>query len=166
MDLRRLTDVFEFVSYLVVALGVPTGLYQYVRGQARERDERERQIFHAVSANYVEFQRLCLEHPDLDVFDLPDDHPVEPSPLQAKQELIAFAILFSIFERAYLLYTERPTRVTEGQWREWDVHVREYFRRANFRQAWHLGASSYDPRFIAYMREVERQASEVASSPP
>jgi hypothetical protein len=156
VDLGRLTAIFEFVSYVVVVLGVPTGLYQYVQAKARERAEREIRTFDAVSASYVEFLRLCLEHPELDVFDLPDDHPVAPTPLQAKQELIAFAILFSIFERAYLLYAEHPTAITEGQWRGWDVHIRGYFRRANFRKAWGLGSSSYDPRFTAYMQQVEQ----------
>jgi len=156
-DLPRLTEILELASSVVVVLGVPTGLYQYVQAKRREREDRERHVFDAVSASYVEFQQICLERPYLDVFDIPDDHPVELTPEQAKEELIAFAVLFSIFERAFLLYADHPTRVTEGQWWEWDAHIRGYFQRANFRRAWSLGGSSYDPRFNAYMAEVERR---------
>ena len=163
-DLGRVTAAFELVSYLVVALGVPTGLYQYARAKAREREEHEARTFDAVSAGYVEFLRLCLEHPDLDVFDLPDERPPEPSPLRAKRELVALAILFSVFERAYLLHAGRPTKVTEGQWRGWDAHIRAYFRRANVRRAWALGEGSYDPRFTAYVLAVERRVG--GADPP
>ena len=163
MDLDRLTRLFELISYLVVVLGVPVALFQYLRSQTREREERERQIFDAVSASYVDFQLLALERPYLDVFDIPDSEPVALTPLQAKEELIAFAVLLSIFERAYLLYLTRPTPITTAQWREWDVHIRGYFRRGNFRCAWSLGASSYDPRFVAYMHDVERAVTAEAA---
>ncbi len=173
-DLSRLTEVLELASYVVVVLGVPTGIFQYVQAKRREREDRERQIFDAVSASYVEFQHLCLERPYLDVFDIPDERPVSLTPLQEKEELIAFGVLFSIFERAYLLYSGHPTPVTSGQWREWDAHIRGYYQRANFRRAWRQGASSYDPRFVAYMEGIERQeapagamrGSEAVPAPP
>jgi hypothetical protein len=156
-DLPWPTEALEFASYVVVELGVPTGLYQYVQAKRRQREDRERHVFDAVSASYVESQQICLERPYLDVFDIPDDHPVLLTPEQGKEELIAFAVLLSIFERAALLYADHPTRVTERQWREWDALIRGYFQRANFRRAWSLGGSSYDPRFNASMAEVERQ---------
>ena len=57
---------------------------------------------------------------------------------------------------AYLLYAGHQTPTTTGQWREWDTHIRSYFQRANARRAWGLGASSYDPRFTAYIDRVLR----------
>jgi hypothetical protein len=156
-DLPRLTEILELASYVVVVLGVPTGIFQYVRAKRREREDRERQVFDAISASYIEFQHLCLERPHLDVFDIPDERPAPLTPLQEKEELIAFGVLFSIFERAYLYYADHPTPITSGQWREWDTHIRGYFRRANFRRAWRQGQSSYDPRFVAYMEGIERQ---------
>jgi hypothetical protein len=156
-DIGGVTSVLELIYYLSVVLGVPIGLYQYIQAKRREREDREHRVFDAVSASYLEFQQLCLDHPYLDVFDIPDEHPVELTPLQAKEELVAFSVLFSIFERAYLLYADHPTRITEGQWKGWHSHICGYFRRANFQRAWNQGASSYDPRFNAYMLKVERQ---------
>jgi hypothetical protein len=134
-----------------------------MQAKRREREEQERRVFDAVSASYVEFQQLCLERPYLDVFDIPDEHPVTLTPTQAKEELIAFAVLFSIFERAYLLYADRPTPIMDAQRREWDTHIREYFRCPNFRRAWTLGASSYDPRFVTYMSDIEQRV--ISASP-
>lgn len=164
-DLPRVTEILELASYVVVVLGVPTGIFQYVQAKRREREDRERQVFDAISASYIEFQNLCLERPYLDVFDIPDERPVELTPMQEKEELIAFGVLFSIFERAYLLYSERPTPITAGQWREWDTHIRGYFQRANFRRAWRQGSSSYDPRFVAYMERIEREQVPASDRP-
>lgn len=166
-DLSRLTEILELASYIVVVLGVPTGIFQYVRANQHEREDRERLVFDSVSASYIEFQHLCLERPYLDVFDIPDEDPVPLTPLQQKEELIAFSVLFSIFERAYLLYTDHPTQITSGQWQEWDTHICSYFQRANVRRAWNKGASSYDPRFVAFMADVVRQTQviDVASGP-
>lgn len=163
--MSRLAEMLELASYIVVVLGVPTGVFQYIQAQRRQREDRERHVFDAVSASYVEFQHLCLERPYLDVFDIPDERPAPLTPLQEKEEIIAFAVLFSIFERAYLLYSDHPTRVTSGQWREWDTHIRGYFRRANFRRAWRQGASSYDPRFVAYMEKIERDEVSIGEAP-
>lgn len=164
MDLSQLMELLELGSYVTVILGVPVGLYQYTRAKRREREEQERRVFDAVTASYVEFQYLCLERPYLDVFDIPDEHPATLTPTQAKEELIAFAVLFSIFERAYLLYADRPTPIMDAQRQEWDTHIREYFRRANFQRAWSLGASSYDPRFVTYMSAIEQRVAP-ASAP-
>ena len=158
MSLSHVKDIFELASYIVVVLGVPIGLFQYYQSKVRERQERESRVFDAVSASYLDFQRTCLQYPYLDVFDIPDAAPATLTPAQQKEELIAFAILFSIFERAYLLYVANQTPITEAQWQGWDQHMRGYFRRANFRRAWHTGDGSYDPRFNEYMRRIEAES--------
>jgi hypothetical protein len=164
MSLDTITSVFELASYIVVVLGVPIGLFQYYRATVRKRREREARVFDAVSASYLDFQRTCLQYPYLDVFDIPDPSPAALTPTQQKEELIAFSILFAIFERAYLLCLENMTPITHGQWRGWDQHVRGYFRRENFRRAWYAGeGGSYDPRFTDYMRRVEQET--LASGP-
>ena len=39
-DMQQTKDLFEFLSYVVVVLGVPIGLFQYVRAQQKELAER------------------------------------------------------------------------------------------------------------------------------
>jgi hypothetical protein len=154
---ERLRWSLEILSYLVVVLGVPVAVYQHVIAKRAERLDRERTIFEAAWTSYVDFERLCLEYPDLDVFDVPDAEPVALTPLQRKQELIALSMLFSVFERAFLLYAERPTAASGRQWREWEVHIDGYLCRENVLRAWRIGESDYDPRFTAYVQERLRQ---------
>ena len=159
MNLQELKDAAELLSYLVVVLGVPTGLVQYGRAKTREREEREWRAYDRVSASYLDFQRLCLEYPYLDLFDVPDAVPVELTALQRKQETVACSMLFAIFERAYLVYAEHPTHITAGQWQGWDQHIRSYFARDSIRRVWQLWGGSYDPRFEAYVRRVYEETT-------
>src|SRR3712207_5376257 len=114
----------------------------------------------------MEFQHLCLEHPHLDLFELPDAAPVDLTPLQRKQEAVACSMLFAIFERAYLVYAERPTRVTSAQWRGWDQLIPVYFARVPVRRAWGLVDGDYDPRFEAYLRRVAAETAAGDGAPP
>jgi len=166
MDLRGLTSVGELLSYIVVVLGVPWGLLQYHQAKAREQEEREWRAYDGAWAAYMEFQRLCLEHPHLDLFGLPDAAPMELTPLQQKQETIACTMLFSVFERAYLVYAERPTRATAAQWRGWDQLIGGYFTRAAVRRAWQSVEGGYDPRFEAYLRRVATETAAGDGAPP
>ena len=103
VDLQLLKEVFELLSYVSILVGVPVGLYQYYRTVKREQQDREYGTYNALDEKYLEFQQLCLEHPELNVFDVPDSSPAHLSNTQQKQELIVFTMLFSIFERAYLM---------------------------------------------------------------
>lgn len=165
-SLQQTKDVFELLSYVVVVLGVPTGLFQYVRATRQEAHEREHRIYDAINADYLEFLKLCLQYPRFDVFDAPDAVPTELSPQEQKEELILLSILFTIFERAYVLYRDRPTEVTRGQWHGWDGHIRAYFRRENVRRAWRIGENTYDPRFAAYMATIDDHAPGVLTAHP
>ncbi|MGD9890721.1 MAG: hypothetical protein AB7R89_09055 [Dehalococcoidia bacterium] len=153
-DLQQSRDLLEFLYYVVVLLGVPTGLYQYFRAQQKEQAAREERVYDALHAEYLEFQKLCLQYPYLDVSDQPDAEPVALNPQQRKEEGILFSILFGIFERAYILHLESPTRVTRGQWRGWETYIRQYCGRDNVRRAWTIGEDTYDPRFNAYMNDL------------
>lgn len=163
-DLQQTKDVFELLSYIVVALGVPTGLLQYFRAKKAEQVQREARIYDALYTDYTEFQKLCLQYAYLDVSDHPDPFPAALTPQQEKEEGILFSILFSIFERAYLLYRDNPTAITAGQWRGWELYIKQYLQRPNFRRAWTAGENTYDPRFNVYMNGMMAAVHESRSN--
>lgn len=134
-------------------LGIPAGLWQYVRSTEKEIRDREYATFDALDDKFIEFQRLCLEHPELDIFDIADESPVPKSAEMQKQELIAFTILFAIFERAFIMYSDGSTEAKTRQWNGWDEYVRMYLRRSNVRKAWDASGSTYDLEFEKYMRQ-------------
>ena len=95
-------DVLESLSYLIVIASIPTAILSYIITNKKEREDREFGTFDSLDDKFIEFQLLCLEKPYLNIFDVEDEHPVALTPLQKKEELIAYSVLFAIFERAFV----------------------------------------------------------------
>ena len=144
-------DVLEALSYIVILLGVPTGLVQYFQAVKKEQLDREYGTYNALDEKFLEFQNLCLAHPYLDIFDLPDKVPITLSPAQHKEELIAFTMLFSIFERAFLMYCDQAAPIKQRQWMGWDEYIQSYCKRGNFKLAWQTCGGTFDKDFEKYM---------------
>lgn len=146
-------EVLEALSFVIIFFGVPVGLYQYFRAVKKEQLDREYGTYNALDEKFIEFQNLCLAHPQLDIFDVPDTTPAELTPEQEKEELIAFTMLFSIFERAYLMYHDQSTAIKQKQWSGWDEYIQSFCKRENFRRAWQVSGATYDKDFERYIKE-------------
>lgn len=161
MDLERIKDIFELLSYIVVVLGVPAGIWQYRQAKqreslerSREREERAWQVYDALDDRYYDYLNLCLQYPELDIYDIPDQDSRKTTPQDKKREDIAFTMLLSLFEQAYLMYMQEGSEIRKVQWDGWQGYIHDYCMRDNFIQAWEQNGSSYDKRFQAYMREL------------
>jgi hypothetical protein len=121
----------------------------------RESDARELATYDALDNKYLEFEELCLRYSSLDVFDVPDDRAITPtplSPMQKKRELIAFTMLFSIFERAFYMYSKQTAAVQDDQWSGWNDFIAGYCERPNFQDAWKESGSTFKKDFQKYMQ--------------
>lgn len=101
---------------------------------------------------YLEYQDLCIRYPYLDIFDVPDSHPIELNEKQKKEELIAFTMLISIFERAFLMYHDQSSDLKSKQWSGWNEYIKSYCERKNFRIAWKICGSSFDSDFQEFVK--------------
>lgn len=149
---QQFRDMLEAVSFLVVLAGLPIGLVQYFRVTRKEQLDREYGTYNALDEKFLEFQSLCLAHPRLDIFDVPDEVSSSLSAEEQKQEIIAFTMLFSIFERAYLMYHDHSTEIKRDQWSGWDKYIQSFCRRGNFRAAWQKSGATFDKNFDQYIR--------------
>ncbi len=146
-SLAAISDIFGLLSNVSVALGIPIFAYQYMK----ERREREYGTFDALDEKYVEFQRLCIDYPELDIHDVPLAPGAAPNAetLRGKQEEAALWILIALFERAFLMYRRHPRKVRRNQFEGWVQQMREWAKRDNFRRAWGLLApGDYDRDFM------------------
>jgi hypothetical protein len=175
---QQVKDVAEFLSYVAVVLGVPLALLQFrdaVRKEQEDRQQRNRAIekerqdreyatYDALDDKYLEFQKLCFDHPHLDISDVPDKDPAPLTEAQKKQQIIAFSMLFSMFERARIMYLDQSADVKKRQWTGWEEYIGNYLRRTNFREAWEIYGTQYDSRFQEYM--AGRLKEMRSASPP
>jgi hypothetical protein len=118
--------------------------------------EKEYLTYNALDEKFIGFQKLCLDHPYLDVFDVKDHKPQKLNEEQQKQELIAFTLLFSIFERAYIMYVcmKQAKEIREEQWKGWEEYIQNYCQRPNFVEAWKKSGTTFDERFTDYMNDT------------
>lgn len=150
-SLRGIKDLLEALSYIAVIVGFPIALYQYRRKTLKEQADREYGTYNALDEKYLEFLVMCWENPRLDIFDVADSAPAELSTVEQKQELIAFTMLVSMFERAFLMYHDQHDSVRERQWSGWAAYIRDYCHRANFRHAWSRIGEQFDTNFQNFM---------------
>lgn len=149
----------EILSFLAVTLGVPIGLYRMYLTARKEQQDREYGTYNALDARYIDFLELCFNNPHLDIFDIQDHQSVELSPIQKKQELVAFSILFSILERAFLMYSDQASEVKRRQWSGWRDYIEDFCERTNFREAWESCGEQFDVSFVVYVTDVLNQPS-------
>jgi len=142
----------DILNKVIVILGAPLAYIQYLRTKRKEKRDREYGTYNALDEKYLEFQKLCLEHPYLNIFDIPDVDPQQLNSKQQKEELILLTMLFSIFERAYLLYSDQNSTIKKKQWVGWDLYIKSYCTRRNFREAWGVSGTTFDTDFEKYMQ--------------
>ena len=146
-SLHNLESIASIVSSFLIIIGVPLSLYKYWQTKNRERRESEYKTYDVVDEKYIDFQKLCFQHPRLDIAPTPNRTAYKLTEAEKKQEMLAFTILLSLFERTFIMYSQHSTQLKNGQWAGWELYLREYCRRENFRKAWKEYGYSYDGEF-------------------
>src|SRR5215210_3723635 len=147
-------EIAEFLSYAATIVGIPLALGLFYLDRRRERWERRQRIYEAPNALYAEYLRLCMNHPELDIFDVPA--PTVYTPESKKKEWIAFTLLVSMMESAYLLYRDHPDRSRNSQWPGWVEYIQWWLSRPNFAEAWDMLSLQFDSDFVRFMNELPK----------
>ena len=84
----------EILQYVSVILGIPIVLVQYISSSRKERQDKEYETYNALDEKFIDYLKLCLDHPNLDIFDLSDKKLNELVKNQSKEEIIILTILF------------------------------------------------------------------------
>jgi hypothetical protein len=93
---------------------------------------------------------------------VPNNDPSLAFDKKRKQEMVAYAILFSLFERAYLMFSSQADGFRDRQWSGWKHFLKDFLRRESVRTAWELSKNTYDTSFQAFM---DRKIATVLATP-
>ncbi len=152
-------ELLEAASYVVTVVGLPFAIAVYLLDQRRERANEEEETYLRLADEYASFMRLVLDNADLRLGTAPERVALSDEQLERKRVL--FAILVSLFERAYVLvYEERMNRQQRRLWLTWEDYMREWCRRTDFRDALPRLLHGEDPDFV---RTIRRIAAEEAA---
>src|SRR6476661_2849 len=149
--METVKDLAQIVYYAALSVAGPLALVEYVKARKRDRLANEYKIYDELDNRFFEYQKLALEYYDLDILDVPNDDPSLSFDKKRKQEMVAYAILFSLFERAYLMFTHQAEAFQQRQWSGWKHFLNDFLRRESVRAAWQLSKGTYDTDFQAFM---------------
>ena len=96
---EALPEPFERLVPLATLISVAIAVALFVQGQQRDREARDKEAardrehrvtesFNALDDKYIDYVRLCLQHPDLDVYDTPLPHAGPLRPEQKRQGIV------------------------------------------------------------------------------
>ena len=168
--METVTSICQIIYYIAMSIAGPLAVIAYIKVKKTERLEKEYQTYDELDNRFFEYQKLALEYYDLDILDVPNNDPSLAFDKKRKQEMVAHAILFSLFERAYLMFSRQTDMFWLKQWSGWKRFVYEFLRRENVRTAWELSKTTYDTDFQSFMdRKIAavlcRPAPEVLAKP-
>src|SRR5262245_45933902 len=145
-------ETWELLSYVVTVVGLPLAIAVFVYERRNERANEEEETYQLLSDNYQDFLKVVLENSDLRLF---SPALVPLSDEQSDRRLVLFAMLISLFERAYLLLYEPKLKNSKlRRWRSWDDYMREWVARQAFREHLPILVQGEDPEFAAYIQDL------------
>ncbi len=147
---------WEIASYVVTVIGLPLAIWVFVIEQKKERQNDDDEVYQELSAEYTEFLKLVLQHADLRL--MSPASTGELSEEQRERRSVLFSILISLFERAYLLvYEDEMPKQQRRLWLSWEDYMREWCRRADFREALPKLLEGEDPDFVAHITQLSAE---------
>lgn len=151
--------LWEFLSYLVTVLGLPIAVVTIWRelraervNEAKEIEQREDEIYVALSQQYSSLLEAALAHPELDALD--GSSSSDLSPEQRRRQSIYYEMLMALFERAFiLLYEDAPTGQGGRRWQSWADFFSYWLKRPDFARYVENNLQGEDPAFVDFVRK-------------
>src|SRR5438067_3099362 len=151
--METVKSLAQILYYLALSIAGPLALIAYLKARKSDREEREYKTYDELDNRFFEYQKLALEYYDLDILDVPNNDPSLSFDKKRKQEMVAYSILFSLFERAYLMFHHQTEAFQLRQWSGWKHFLNDFIRRESVRTAWQLSQGTYDTGFQQFMDE-------------
>jgi hypothetical protein len=160
--METLRDLAQILYYVAMSIAGPLAVMAYLKARRTDRMEKEYQTYDELDNRFFEYQKLALEYYDLDILDVPNNDPSLAFDKKRKQEMVAYSILFSLFERAFLMFSNQTDGFRQRQWSGWKRFLNDFLLREKVRTAWQLSKETYDTDFQAFM---DRKIAAVVAPP-
>lgn len=144
---------WETASFVVTVIALPFAIFLFLFEQRKERDSEDEEAYQLLQNAYNDFLKIVLDNPDLQLRSAAAQ--LDLSNEQRERQLIVFAMLISLFERAYIVSYEPDLKgVALRRWNSWDDYMREWCRREDFYHLLPHLLRGEDPEFAAYIRRL------------
>lgn len=144
-------DLAQIIYYITLSVAGPLALLEFLKARKADRRANEYKIYDELNDRFFEYQKIALEYYDLDILDVPNNDPSLAFDKKRKQEMVAHAMLFSLFERAFLMFHQQEDQFRLRQWSGWKHFLNDFIRREAVRAAWRISRETYDTDFQQFM---------------
>jgi hypothetical protein len=171
----RIKLVQDTIQFLIVVIGVPVGLYNYIEAKNKDREDAEWLAYEKMDDRYWTYERLAMDHPFLDVSDAGASDNTVSALLKPRNDLTSaerinerqfMLMLISMYERAFILYADKSTTFKAEQWNGWDSGLNRWIRKPVFIEAWHAIGTDFDTRFQNHVNDLMKTQQIVTARRP
>ena len=156
---------FEALSYVVTVIGFPLAIGVFLLEKRKERRAEADALNQRLSDAYTNFLQLVLDNADLRLFQAHGERETLTAE-QKERKSVLFAMLVSVFEQAYItLYECEMGRHATRRWLSWEDDMRDWCRRADFRQELPGLLEGEDDDFSAHILGIAKQESKYSGPP-
>lgn len=150
MNLTEIKDKVEIVSLVFVSVASVIAVIQYVSNAIDEKNRLINATYDGLDAQYVEFEKLCMQYPRTNCSDTPiRNAPKLEGDELARQESI-YNIWASMIERAVRAKSNGGFKGHDDEWEEWEKYVHRFVQREEFKIFWENNKNEYPE----YLREL------------
>src|SRR5215213_10222471 len=146
---KKLLAKLDFIKTLIIIFGVPVAIYTFADNKVKERQEAEWMAYEKMDERYWSYERLAMDYPQLAVSDVHVSDPelaklTKPrdqlTPEERIHERQLMYMLIAMYERSFILYSDKSTTLKENQWAGWQNGLGRWCKSPAFREAWqHIG---------------------------
>ena len=162
---ERIRKYAELFSFLAIIVSGPFAVIEFhyhlkeLGGEVeKERLDLAQTVYLTVDQRVAKFMKLCLEHPELDCYSIPQKSPLKTpvTPTERSQQRILYSDLTDVFEVAYVQYhredvTEKAKELFDSEWGGWDAYIQKFMKREAYQETWSEIGDEYDKKFAVYM---------------
>lgn len=160
----------DSIASILALIGGVSSVVIFLRNQFIQTRETMLARYDAMNDAYIEYQRMCLENPELETswyfLGKEGGSESDQDPVAKVKKNILFDIMTSMFERSYLTYLHAPSKIRTSQWPGWKAFIEYFVGRDDYREWWCAnvidfstskwidGYSQYDIRFEKFMKTL------------
>jgi hypothetical protein len=151
----------KVAAFVAIAAGC-AAVVDSCRNHEKERREAAERAYRDVDDKYMDFLKLCFEHPSLDCESRARTTPIRPEDEVAQWRLDN--VLVDVLEFAYKRYQNADfmsaaREAYNREWPGWQTYARKWLTRPHFRSVWCTVQDEYDTGFVTDMNKWLKESA-------
>lgn len=146
---ESLLQWMQMLSYAATMIGIPIALWTFIHQERKDRRVEQQEIYDELLEHYTQILDRLLRYPDLDVH----NQPLQSEEDRRRQRII-YAMLISLFERAFIMLHGENDAAYKRMWNSWVDNIGEWSSKPNFRALLPELMLGEDPEFAAFMEKA------------